>query len=510
MAKKGLVKIKRALVSVWDKRGLEVLAEAFKRYEIEVISTGKTAQVLRNLGVGVVEISDWTGSPEILSGRVKTLHPKVHAGILFRRDDPQHERDLERIGALPIDLIVVNLYPFAQAYKDKRAELVEFIDIGGPTLLRAGAKNFAWITVVSSSEDYPGLVREMQVYNGSTTLAFRKRMAGKVFSLTAIYDLWISQAMFGKGIDLSEQTALGLEQALSLRYGENPHQSAGFYLPFGRRIPFEKLQGKDLSYNNLMDLSSAWDMVSWFSPQVCAVVVKHGNPCALALGKTPSQAYRRAYQADPISSFGGIIGINTEVDLDCAREIVKSGFRECVIAPKYTKEALEVLAKKVNLRVLRIRNYRPSLPIRSVFNGYLLQERDTLRLREEDLKVMTKKRPTKSQIKDLMFAFDVVRFVRSNAIVVAKSGQVLGVGAGQMSRVEAVEIALKKAGRKARGAVLASDAFFPKTDNVQLCAKAGIKAIIQPGGSKADPEVIETANKYGIPMVFTSQRHFLH
>ena len=505
-----LVKIKRALVSVWDKTGLDELSEVFRDYGIEVISTGKTARVLRDLGVEVKDVSDWTGSPEILSGRVKTLHPKVHAGILFRRKYPQDQEDLQRIGALPIDLIVVNLYPFPEACRSGEKELVEFIDIGGPTLLRAGAKNFSWVTVISSPEDYPLLIKELRANQGKVSLRFRKRMAGKVFSLTAKYDLWIAQSLFKEKVQFGDEMAFGLYKALDLRYGENPHQLGGFYLPFGQELKFEKIQGKELSYNNLMDLSSAWEMVDWFSPQVCAVVVKHSNPCGLALGKDPAHAYRRAYQADPLSSFGGIIGINAEVDRSCAKEILKSGFRECVIAPSFSQDALKEFSKKPNVRIMKIKKYSPSLPIRAVFNGYLLQEKDRLRLKESDLQVVSKKRPTKSQIRDLIFAFEVVRFVKSNAIVVAKGGQVLGVGAGQMSRVESVEIALRKSGEKARGAVLASDAFFPKTDNVELCAKAGIKAIIQPGGSKADPQVIETADRYGIVLVFTSHRHFLH
>ncbi len=511
MKKEALVQIRRALVSVWDKTGLEELSNLFREYEIEVISTGKTAQVLKKLGVKVIDVSEWTGSPEILSGRVKTLHPKVHAGILYRRDNSVDQEELEKIASSPIDLIVVNLYPFPAAYRSGEKDLVEFIDIGGPTLLRAGAKNFLWVTVVSSPEDYPSLVEEIRRNNGRTTLKFRKQMARKVFSLTARYDLWISQVLFGDTPGLMEdEIGLGFYRALRLRYGENPHQKGNFYLPFGEEIRFEQIQGKELSYNNLVDLSSAWEMVSWFSPRICAVVVKHGNPCGLALGEDPSQAYRRSYQADPLSSFGGIIGINTKVDEKCAKEILRSGFRECVIAPEFSREAISIFSNKPNLRVVKIKKYKPSLPIRAVFNGYLIQEKDKLRLKESDLKLVTKKRPTKSQIEDLIFAFEVVRFVKSNAIVVAKGGRVLGVGAGQMSRVEAVEIALKKAGEKAKGAVLASDAFFPKTDNIELCARAGIKAIIQPGGSKADQEVIRTADNYKIAMVFTGHRHFLH
>ena len=505
-----LVKISRALVSVWDKRGLEHLADTFRTYDVEVISTGNTARRLRELGVKVSDVSQITSSPEILSGRVKTLHPIIHAGLLARRDNTNDAEDLQRVGANTIDLVVVNLYPFRKAFKVGEKDLVEFIDIGGPTMLRAGAKNFRWVTVVSEVSDYQALRRELDRHDGATSLSFRKRMAGKVFRLTARYDLWIAQAMFGDRLSLEEEPALGLEASLDLRYGENPHQSARFYVPFGERPVFEKLQGKELSYNNIMDLSSAWEIVRFFSPQICATVVKHGNPCGLAIGDSPAKAYRRAYAGDPLSSFGGIVGVNTVIDEECAKEIVKSGFRECVIAPKFTKGALEWFRQKKNLRVVRVKRFAPGLHIRPAFNGFLLQERDTLKETIEDLEVVSKRRPTKAQMQDLLFAFWAVRFVHSNAIVVAKRGQVLGVGAGQMSRVDAVRIALEKAGEKAKGAVLASDAFFPKTDNVDLCAEAGIKAIVQPAGSKADPEVIEACNRYGIALVFTRSRHFLH
>ncbi len=507
-----LIKIRRALVSVWDKRGLEDLAAVFKDYNIEVISTGKTAKQLSQFGVVVKEVSDYTGSPEILAGRVKTLHPKIYAGLLYRRNLKEDISDLKSISAFPIDLVIVNLYPFKEAYQDKKVNLVEFIDIGGPTLLRAAAKNYRWVTVISDRQDYTAFIKQIKKYKGSTTLAFRRKMAGRAFFLTSVYDAWISAGMFKthRAFSFEQELSFAMYRGLSLRYGENPHQRAGFYLPVGNKMVFSQLWGKQLSYNNIMDLSSAWEMVNFFSPEICAVVVKHSNPCGLALGKDGRSAYRRAYKADEISSFGGIIGINTEVDQDCAKEIINSGFRECVIAPCFTKEALDILKQKKNLRIVKIRNYKPGFSMKRAFNGFLLQENDWFKEKEIDLKIVSKKKPTKAQLKDLLFAFGVVRFVKSNAIVVAKSLQVIGVGAGQMSRVEAVDIALRKARDKAKGAVLASDAFFPKTDNIELCAKAGIKAIIQPSGSKADPDVIKACDKFGISLIFAPNRHFSH
>ncbi len=505
-----MVRIKNAVVSVWDKTGLEELADAFRRYGIGVISTGKTAKKLKELGVKVREVSEYTASPEILSGRVKTLHPRLHAGILFRRDNKEDRKELHRIGGAPIDLVVVNLYPFKNAYLSGEKDLIEYIDIGGPTMLRAAAKNYKWVATLPDPSFYGRFLRELEKNKGAVSLSFRKRMAGEVFSITSKYDTWISNALFGSDFELSEESVIGLELKQQLRYGENPHQRAGFYLPFGSRSVFRQLQGKDLSYNNIMDLSAAWSMCSAFLPQTCAVVVKHANPCGLAIAKDVATAYKKAYNADPLSSFGGIIGINKTVDGRCAKEIVKSGFRECVIAPNFEKRALEILSEKKNLRVVEVKRHRPEFQIRQVFNGFLIQEPDLFFEKEEDLRVVSKKAPTRAQLRDLMFAFRVVRFVKSNAIVVARQQVVVGIGAGQMSRVGAVKIALDQAGDKGKGAVLASDAFFPKTDNIELAAKRGIKAIIQPSGSKADPEVISACDKFGIALLFAPTRHFLH
>ncbi len=505
-----MVKIRDAVVSVWDKTGLEELADAFKRHGIKVISTGNTAKRLRELGVAVREVSEYTASPEILSGRVKTLHPKLHAGILFRRDNKQDRRQLRRIGGSPIDLVVVNLYPFKEAYLSGERDLVEFIDIGGPTMLRAAAKNYEWVTTLPSPSLYKGFIRELDRNKGAVSLSFRRKMAGEVFSITSRYDTWISNVLFNGGFELSQEAMLGLELKQQLRYGENPHQKAGLYLPFGSRPVFRQLQGKELSYNNIMDLSAAWSMCSAFLPQTCAVVVKHANPCGLAIAKDAATAYRKAYNADPLSSFGGIIGINKTVDARCAREIVKSGFRECVIAPRFEKQAQQILGVKKNLRLVEVRQHRPALQIRQVFNGFLVQEPDLFFEKEEDLRLVSKKAPTKTQLRDLLFAFRVVRFVKSNAIVIARQQALVGIGAGQMSRVGAVKIALEQAGEEARGAVLASDAFFPKTDNIELAARYGIKAIVQPSGSKADPDVISACNDFGIALLFAPKRHFLH
>ncbi len=506
-----VVRIKTALVSLWDKSDIDFLSRILKKYKIKAISTGRTAKMLKDNSVDVQEVASYTGAEEILSGRVKTLHPKVHAGLLFRRSNKDDLATINRIGALPIDLVVVNLYPFQQACEQgvKGDELLEFIDIGGPTMIRAGAKNYPWVTVISDVKDYSALESELKENNGATSLSFRKTMAAKAFALTSIYDSMICVKLgFGQK-QLGDNLLFSFHNALPLRYGENPHQKAAFYMPFGEKVPFKLLGGKELSYNNIMDMASAYEMALWFK-EPCAVVVKHSNPCGLAIDKTLKRAYEKAYKADSLSAFGGIIALNGNVDRDLAGSIVKSGFRELVIAPKFDKQAVDILKQKKNLRIVKASKVMAGFLIKQAFDGVLAQTKDVKRETMADFKCITKKKPTKSQMRDLEFAWNVVRFVKSNAIVLAKSNITVGIGAGQMSRVDAVELAIKKAGSRAKGSVLASDAFFPKVDNIEFAAKAGIKAIIQPGGSKADKDVIERCNDLGLAMVLTGTRHFRH
>ncbi len=504
-------KIKTALISLWDKENIELLANVLMENKIRVISTGKTAKRLREFGLNVQDVSGYTGSAEILSGRVKTLHPKVHAGLLFRRDNPSDIETLNAIGALPIDLVVVNLYPFGAAFEQgKRGnDLLEFIDIGGPTMLRAAAKNYPWVTVVSNVSDYSVLEKELRRNNGRTSLAFRKKMAAKAFALTGRYDAMISNALVKGKETLSDDILFYLLEQQPLRYGENPHQNARFYMPFGEKNAFKLLGGKELSYNNIMDMSSAYEMAVWFK-RPAAVVVKHSNPCGLALDKSLDKAYIKAYKADALSAFGGIIAFNGKVDGIVAKAVIESGFRELVIAPDFDKAAIEILKRKKNLRIVKARPKFAKVLLRRAFNGYLAQDADTQKRSPDKFKAVTKKKPTKRQLADLSFAWDVARFVKSNAIVLAKSGVTSGIGAGQMSRVDAVELAIKKAGPRAEGSVLASDGFFPKVDNIEFAGRAGIKAIVQPGGSKADADVIAKCDELGIAMVFTGMRHFRH
>jgi phosphoribosylaminoimidazolecarboxamide formyltransferase / IMP cyclohydrolase len=518
--------IARALLSVSDKTGLVEFARGLADLGVALLSTGGTAKALAAAGLEVTEIDAYTGFPEMLDGRVKTLHPKVHAGILARRDSSEHAATLAAHGIPPIDLVVVNLYPFRETIAKAGctlAEAIENIDIGGPALVRAAAKNYAGVGVVVDPEDYDALLHELKTNGGSLTAATRFGLAQKAFSHTAAYDGAISNylsARDGAGTARSFPDRFNWQGAKlqDLRYGENPHQQAAFYrdeTPAGGTIAAARqLQGKELSYNNIADSDAAWECVKTFSETAC-VIVKHANPCGVAVAATPLEAYRKALATDPTSAFGGIIAFNREVDAETA-DAVGAQFVEVLIAPSYTAEALERNAKKANVRVLKLA--LAMVPQRTwdskrVGGGMLIQTADFDNLAAGELKVVTKKSPTAAQLTDLLFAWRVARFVKSNAIVYCAGGATLGIGAGQMSRVDSTRIAAIKAanaGLSLAGSVVASDAFFPFRDGLDVVADNGAIAVIQPGGSMRDAEVIAAADERGIAMVFTGIRHFRH
>jgi phosphoribosylaminoimidazolecarboxamide formyltransferase / IMP cyclohydrolase len=518
--------IARALLSVSDKTGLVEFARGLADLGVALLSTGGTAKALAAAGLEVTEIDAYTGFPEMLDGRVKTLHPKVHAGILARRDSSEHAATLAAHGIPPIDLVVVNLYPFRETIARTGCtltEAIENIDIGGPTLVRAAAKNYAGVGVVVDPEDYDALLHELKTNGGSLTAATRFGLAQKAFSHTAAYDGAISNylsARDGAGTARSFPDRFNWQGAKlqDLRYGENPHQQAAFYrdeTPAGGTIAAARqLQGKELSYNNIADSDAAWECVKTFSETAC-VIVKHANPCGVAVAATPLEAYRKALATDPTSAFGGIIAFNREVDAETA-DAVGAQFVEVLIAPSYTAEALERNAKKANVRVLKLA--LAMVPQRTwdskrVGGGMLIQTADFDNLAAGELKVVTKKSPTAAQLTDLLFAWRVARFVKSNAIVYCAGGATLGIGAGQMSRVDSTRIAAVKAanaGLSLTGSVVASDAFFPFRDGLDVVADNGAIAVIQPGGSVRDAEVIAAADERGIAMVFTGIRHFRH
>lgn len=510
----------RALISVSDKTGVVAFAQALAARGVEIVSTGGTARALHEAGVPVVPVSDVTGFPECLDGRVKTLHPRIHGGILAVRDNPKHLAQMEQYGIKGIDIVAVNLYPFREttARLDATlAEAVENIDIGGPAMIRAAAKNFRFVTVVTDPADYDTVLQELD-RDGAVSYATRLRLARQAFAHTAAYDACIAAYLAGQLGEgkFPRQVHLIFDKVADLRYGENPHQQAAFYRERYHAGPgvatARQLHGKELSYNNIVDLEAAFRLVAEFS-QPAAAIIKHTNPCGTAIGATLAEAYRKAYAADPVSAFGGIIGLNREVDEETARAISQL-FVEAVIAPGYTPEALAVLTQKKNIRLMAtdapFNTISAALDFKRVSGGLLVQEGDVFDAKRDEMRVVTRREPTPEHWEELLFAWKVVKHVKSNAIVVAAGGQTLGVGAGQMNRVGAAQIALQQAGEKARGAVLASDAFFPFRDTVDAAAQAGIAAIIQPGGSVRDEESIAAADEAGIAMVFTGVRHFRH
>lgn len=518
-------KITRALISVSDKTGVLEFAQALAAQGVEILSTGGTAKLFADHGVPVIEVADYTGFPEMLDGRVKTLHPKIHGGILGRRDLDAHVATMSEHGIGNIDLVCVNLYPFEAtiakpdcSYEDA----IENIDIGGPAMVRSAAKNHAHVAIVTDASSYAALIEEMQANGGALTLATRKNLAKKAFSHTAAYDGAISNyltALTDDGEKAAYPTRLNLqfEKVQDMRYGENPHQSAAFYRDLdpaaGSLANYKQHQGKELSFNNIGDSDAAWECVKQFEAPAC-VIVKHANPCGVAVGKDSYNAYRLALATDTTSAFGGIIAFNKVVDVDTIAA-VSTQFLEVLIAPAYTAEALALIAKKQNVRVLEIaiESGENRFDIKRVGGGLLVQTPDVHALLLSDLKVVTKLQPTAEQLQDLLFAWNVAKFVKSNAIVFCKGGQTLGVGAGQMSRVDSTKIAAIKArnaGLELRGSVAASDAFFPFRDGVDVIAENGVAAIIQPGGSLRDEEVIAAADEHGIAMVMTGIRHFRH
>ena len=511
--------IKRALISVSDKTGLIPFAQGLAEQDIELISTGGTARALKDAGLTVKEVAEITGFPEILDGRVKTLHPRIHSGILAVRDKEEHQRQLEEHHITPIDLVVVNLYPFAETIARPDVtfeEAIENIDIGGPSMVRAAAKNHAYVTIVVDPVDYEPVLAELKE-KGQISSELRRRLAAKAFRHTAGYDALIAQYLSEQaGERFPERLTLTFDKVQTLRYGENPHQEAAFYQePLARQSGIaqaEQLHGKELSYNNINDADAALQLVREFE-EPAVVAIKHTNPCGVGLGSTLAEAFQKAYEADPVSIFGGIIAVNRPVDQAVADRMAEL-FLEVIIAPDFTPEALDRLTQKKNIRLLKLdvnggENQQVQL-VRSVTGGLLVQEADFGQLNEEELKVVTQRAPSEAEWEQLFFAWKVVKHVKSNAIVLAKDGQTLGVGAGQMNRVGAARIAIEQAGMKAKGAVLASDAFFPMKDTVEEAAKAGISAIIQPGGSIRDEESIQEADRHGIAMVFTGMRHFKH
>lgn len=510
--------IERALISVSDKTGLIDLAKVLVSKNVEILSTGGTAKALRDGGIEVRDVSDYTGAPEIMDGRVKTLHPKIHGGILARRDNDEDLAQMKEQGIEPIDLVVVNLYPFEKTIESgaEHAEVIENIDIGGPSLLRAAAKNYPFVTVVTDSADYEKVMKEIEK-NGDTTAETREWLAYRVFSRTYRYDQAIEHYLRMR-VGAPELMDLHYEKVFSLRYGENPHQKAAFFrnpLNHDSNITNAKmLQGKQLSFNNIVDGDSALELVKEFESPTVAVI-KHNNPCGVASDSDIVTALKKAHGVDPMSAFGGVLAMNRECTIEMVDYInEKKWFLEIIIAPTFEKKAVELLSKKKNLRLLEVGKLkvdRDRRDIKKVAGGILIQSEDTYELSEKDLKVVTKVIPTKEQIQAMLFASKVCKRVKSNAIVLAKGETVMGIGAGQMSRVDAVHLACYKAGEeKATGSVMASDAFFPFEDGLEMAAEQGIKAVIQPGGSIRDPEVIKRADELGIAMVFTGVRFFRH
>ncbi|WP_291117739.1 bifunctional phosphoribosylaminoimidazolecarboxamide formyltransferase/IMP cyclohydrolase [Empedobacter sp. UBA7248] len=501
---------KQALISVSDKSNLLEFAKFLVEQDYKILSTGGTYKHLQDNGIEVTEVKDVTGFPEILDGRVKSLHPAIHGGIMARRSDENHMATIAEHGINPIDIVIVNLYPFFEKMNTglSEAEMIEFIDIGGPSMLRSSAKNFYDVTVVTDVNDYEVVMNEIRE-NGSTSIETRKLCAGKVFNLTSAYDAAISTYILGE--DFPQFLESSYEKVMDLRYGENPHQKAAYYVDKtknGAMKDFEYLQGKELSFNNIRDMDLAYKVVSEFEETTCCAV-KHSTPCGVAIGDNVLEAYEKAYECDPMSIFGGIIAFNREVDGKTAVELNKI-FLEIVIAPSFTEEALEIFKQKKNLRIIKVKNpVSDKVTYVKVDGGLIVQSTDNQF--STDLKVVTEAQPTDRQMTDLVFAQKIVKWVKSNAIVVATNGQAYGIGGGQTNRIWAAQQAIARAKEKVEeDLVLASDAFFPFRDVADFAAENGIKAIIQPGGSIKDQESIDACNEREIPMVFTGMRHFMH
>lgn len=506
------IKIKRALISVSNKEGIVELAKGLSENNIEIISTGGTKKIITDSGLEAKDVSDLTGFPEMMSGRVKTLHPLIHGGILGLRDEHAKEATLHNIPS--IDLVIVNLYPFSKTIKNSSAnfdEIIENIDIGGPTMIRSAAKNMGWVVVIVDPSDYKPLLDEIN--KGGVSFETRKRLATKAFGHTAQYDTIIHNHL--KEEKFSADLSITYKKLMNLRYGENSHQESAAYIEPNYSgcsvLNTDILQGKELSYNNINDSNGALAILKEFSEPAC-VVVKHANPCGVATGKDITAVFNKAYQADAMSAFGGIIAINRNCNKDIA-EAINSVYVELVMAPSFDDEAIEILAQKKNLRVLKLKNFNQEkniIELRQVEGGLLLQDTDTNKLIKDDLKFPTKIKPTEQELADMLFGWKVLKHVKSNAILIAKNNTTIGIGPGQVSRVDAVKIAIRKSEGKISGSVLCSDAFFPFRDSIDTIATTGIKAIIQPGGSIKDKEVIDACNEHKIAMVFTGVRCFKH
>jgi len=525
-----MVKIKRALISVSDKTGIVEFAKGLKSFNVEIVSTGGTAKLLRDNNIPAIEVAELTGFPEMLDGRVKTLHPFVHGGILARRKEKTHQEQVEKHKISLIDLVVVNLYPFEQVIERKNftiEEAIENIDIGGPAMVRSACKNFESVGVVVDPADYDPVLRELEERNGELNKSTRFHLARKAFALISSYDSSIATYLNSIRVDNAmpekypERLTLSLVKVQDLRYGENPHQNAAFYREakpplFPVISSGKQLQGKELSFNNIIDLDAALNLATEFD-QCAAVIIKHTNPCGVAIADTSLlDAYIKAKETDPVSAFGGIVGFNREVDEETAKEVSKL-FTEAIVAPSYSYSALRILESKKNLRLIQVPmdvktldNIQNGFDIKKVGGGVLIQDRDVKNIDLMSLKYPTRRKPTQDEMEVLQFAWKVAKYVKSNAIVYARKSQTVGIGAGQMSRVDSSKIAVMKANLPTKGTVLASDAFFPFRDGIDEAAKAGVTAVIQPGGSVKDEEVINACDEYNIAMVFTGIRHFRH
>jgi phosphoribosylaminoimidazolecarboxamide formyltransferase/IMP cyclohydrolase len=523
MEETAMVKIKRALISVSDKEGILDFAKELKKFGIEILSTGGTAKLLRDNNIDVKEVSQYTGFPEMLDGRVKTLHPKIHAGLLALRSNPEHLNILKEHNIGLIDMVVVNLYPFEKTIQKANVtieEVIENIDIGGPSMLRSAAKNHKSVAVICNPGRYNEVVQELNKNNGALSESLLRDLAIEVFGLTSHYDGIIHAYLknYFKGKPESNgfpfELNLNFEKLQDLRYGENPHQKAAFYREKAKTrglINLKQLQGKELSFNNILDLNSAFELVKEFS-NPAVVIVKHNNPCGVAEANSLDKAYTLAWKCDPLSSFGGIVALNRKPDLKTAKLIAGSGFLECIIAPGFDREVVALFKDKKNLRLLELNDLMPinEPEFKRITGGLLFQDKDLETLEINNLKVATKKKPTKKEMESLIFGWKVAKHVKSNAIVLTRGTRTVGIGAGQMSRVDSVMIAKLKAGKLSKNSCLASDAFFPKADAIIEAAKAGVKAVIQPGGSISDEEIIRACDKYKISMLFTGIRHFKH
>lgn len=525
-----MIKVNKALISVSDKTGLEDLVKVLHKFSVKILSTGGTSKAIIRMGVPVKDVSDYTGFPEMLDGRVKTLHPKVHGALLALRDKKEHMDAVKEHGISLIDMVVVNLYPFENAAAKphtKPEEVIENIDIGGPSMLRSAAKNYKSVCVICDIADYKRVIEEMEKNSGCISDELLAELGTKVFARTSAYDAainaYLKLQMKAAAPDVKEASpamlTINCEKIQDLRYGENPHQKAAFYRDMSSDEPgiasAVQLGGKELSFNNIVDLNAALEMVKEFTLPAAAIV-KHTNPCGAAEADTLKQAYMDALDCDRMSAYGSIVGFNLPVDISVARTILEEAdFVECIIAPSYAADAVDALRKKKNLRILEVKDFgiktvKVCPDLKKVVGGILIQDRDILGLKESDLKFVTKARPTKEELKSLMFGWLVAKHVKSNAIVLSQGTKTVGIGAGQMSRVDSVMIAAQKAGARSKGSTLASDAFFPKEDGIEQAARAGVKAIIQPGGSIRDAGVIAKADSLGISMVFTGVRHFKH